>query len=79
MCSKMKFTDIQFHKHVFALTREDGVQIYFPYSKFDFLTADPNTFKLRLEIKKHGAFYKDYPSFEKMKNDADRLSGKGKL
>lgn len=74
----MKFTDIQFLKHVFSLSREDGMQIYFPYSKFDFLIADPNTFKLRLEIKKHGAFTREYESYEKMKQDADKLVGKGK-
>lgn len=74
----MKFTDLQFLNHGFSLEREDGLHVFFPYSKFDFLIADPHTFKMRLEIKKHGTFTRDYETYDALKKDADRLVGKGK-
>ncbi len=74
----MNFKDIQFMKNGFALTREDSIEIFFPYSKFEFLTLDPAKFRLRIEMKKHGAFIRDYPSYEAARVDGDRLIGAGK-
>jgi hypothetical protein len=74
----MKFTDLEFYSAGFSLKREDGIQLYFPYTKYDCHTADPNTGKMRLEIKKLGAFTRDYDSIELMNRDSKLLLNKGK-
>lgn len=74
----MKFTNLEFYPAGFSLTREDNIQIFFPYSKYDCLTADPSTGKMRLEIKKYGAFTRDYDSVEQMNKDAQLLLNKGR-
>ena len=74
----MNFKDIQFMKNGFSLTREDSIEIFFPYSKFEFITLDPEKFRLRIEIKKHGAFTREYPSCAEARADGDRLIGAGK-
>lgn len=74
----MKFTNLEFYSAGFSLTREDSIQLFFPYSKYDCHTADPSTGKMRLEVKKYGAFTRDYDSIELMNRDSKLLLNKGK-
>lgn len=74
----MNFTDIEFYSNGFSLTREDNQQIVFPYSKLDYIIQDPATGKLRIEVKKHGAFIRLYENETQRKKDANLLIGKGR-
>lgn len=74
----MKFINLDFFSAGFSIEREDGIVLYFPYTKYDCHTADPNTGKMRLEIKKLGGFTRDYDSIELMHRDSKLLLNKGK-
>ncbi len=74
----MKFVDVEFGKIYFVLTREDSQKVSFPYSKIDFIIADENACRLRLEVRKQGSFFGDYSTLEKMKNHHKLLMNKGR-
>lgn len=74
----MRFVEIDFSKNFFILTREDFQKISFPYSTIEYLLADPVTGKMRIEVKKHGQFWRDYENPKELTEDFNLLMAKGK-
>lgn len=75
----MIFTDVTFCSHGFSLTREDQIQVLFPYTKVDYVTVEKATGTMKIEVKRHGSFIRHYTDVDAMMKDADKLLAKGKV